>query len=161
MATLQDDGRIGEAEILLSLPIYVAVGRGLPAWDNAAEPEPTNAISLTDEIGRRLATQVQFVVPAAAGEVETPQGNYTASAVPTKWVHVRMVLGFEDAIGETIRETAVYYGCEPKPGLPAGQRFFTPQQFAKNGRIKLLNHERVKLVRDAGIRETFEYVFPF
>jgi hypothetical protein len=45
MATLQDDGRIGEAEILLSLPIYVAVGRGLPAWDNAAEPEPTNAIS--------------------------------------------------------------------------------------------------------------------
>ena len=161
MATLQDDGRIGEAEMLLSMPIYVAVGRGRPAWDAAAEPEPTNSARLTDEIGRRLATQVQFVVPDPAGDVETPQGNYKASAQPTKWVHVRMVLGFDDAIGETIRETGVYFGCQPKAGLPAGQRFFTPDQFDKNGRLKLLNHERVKLVRDAGIRETFEYVFPF
>lgn len=162
MAALQDDGRIGECAIFIGLPIHVAWGRGNPAWDNAPEPEPTTAVALVDEVGRRTATQVQFVIPDVAGEIELPGGaKYKASAVPTKWAHVRVVFDYEDADDEVLREVAVFFGSVPIAGLPAGQRYFTPAQIAAGGRMKVLQRLQNKLVREAGVRQTFEYVLPF
>ena len=69
MATLQDDGRIALAMAMAAQHVHLAWGRGLPAWDAVAEPEPSNATALVDEVGRRLATFVGYVEPDAAGEV--------------------------------------------------------------------------------------------
>ncbi|TRX75277.1 hypothetical protein [Pseudomonas mangiferae] len=162
MAALQDDGRIGECAQFLSLPIHFAWGRGNSAWDVTPEPEPTNATTLVDEVGRRTLTQGQFVTPDPTGEIELPGGQrYRPSATPTKWAHIRVTFDFEDAANETIREVAVFYGTVIAAGLPAGQRYFTPAQLIDRGRMKVLQRLPNKIKREAGTRQTFEYVLPF
>lgn len=161
MATLQNDGRIGDTEAFVNLPIFIAWGRGDPDWDETPEPEPINATALEDEVGRRLATQVQFVVPDEEGEIELPSARYSVSAEPSKWAHVRVVFDFEDAVGETIREIGVYYSSVPVEGLPSGLRYFTPEQIAEQGRLKVLHRLANPIVREGGVRQTFEYVLPF
>ena len=121
MATLQDDGRIALAMAMAAQPVHLAWGRGLPAWDAVAEPEPSNATALVDEVGRRLATFVGYVEPNPAGEIELPSGSkYAVVAGPTRWLYVRVVFNFEDADGETIRELGITFGAAPVAGLPAG-----------------------------------------
>lgn len=162
MAALQDDGRIGECAIFISRNLHLAWGRGHPSWDAAPQPEPTTATALTDEIARRNVTQAQFVRPDPAGEIELPGGQrFTPSAQPTKWAHVRVVFDYEDAVGETIREIALIFDTQVDASLPAGQRYFTPDQVTAPGRLKVLEHLAVPLVREAGVRQTFEYVLPF
>lgn len=161
MATLQDDGRTALASAMAAMPVHLAWGRGLPEWDTAPDPEPTNASALVDEVGRRLATFVGYVQPDPAGEVELPSGSkYTVVAGPTRWLYVRVVFNFEDADGETIRELGITFGAAPVAGLPAGQRYFTPEQIAEPGHLYAL--ERVSaFVRNGAVRQTFEYVLPF
>lgn len=161
MPSLQNDGRIGETEIFINLPIYFGWGRGLPEWDEIWQPEPVDSTALVDEVGRRLATQVQYVVPDDSGEIELPEGRYRVSQVPTRWAHVRVVFDYEDAAGETIREVAIFYGTEINDGLPEGQRYFSPEQIKKSGRVKVLHHLEQKIVRQGGVRQTFEYILPF
>lgn len=162
MAALQDDGRIGECAIFIGRPLHLAWGRGLPAWDAAPQAEPTDATALVDEIARRAITQAQFVRPDPAGEIELPGGQrFTPSAQPTKWAHVRVVFDYEDAVGETVREIGLFFDTQLAADLPAGQRYFTPDQVVARGRLKVLEHLAVPLVREAGVRQTFEYVLPF
>ncbi len=40
MLFLQDAGRTKLAQTIAALPIHMAIGRGLPAWDSAPEPPP-------------------------------------------------------------------------------------------------------------------------
>jgi hypothetical protein len=161
MSTLQDDGRIGETEAFINLPLFIAWGRGNPAWDALAQPEPTDANALVDEIGRRLVTQAQFVVPDANGEIEFPESKYKVSAVPTKWAYVRVVFDFDDAVGETVRELGVFFGSTVDPELPPGQRYFLPDQVVTPGRLKLLHRLENKIIREGGVRQSFDYVLPF
>ena len=51
MLFLQDAGRTKLAQTIAALPIHLAIGRGLPAWDSAPEPPPATATQLVDEIG--------------------------------------------------------------------------------------------------------------
>lgn len=161
MATLQDDGRTALAMAMAAQPVHLAWGRGLPAWDAMPEPEPSNASTLVDEVGRRMATFVGYVQPDHAGEIELPSGSkYTVVAGPTRWLYVRTVFNFEDAAGETIRELGIFFGGQPMAGLPPGQRYFTPAQVAQPGRLYTL--ERVPAFpRNGAVRQTFEYVLPF
>lgn len=162
MAALQDDGRIGECAIFISRSLHFAWGRGNPAWDAAPEPEPTTASALVDEIGRRSVTQAQFVQPDPAGEIELPGGQrFTPSPAPTKWAHVRVVFDYNDAAGETVREVGLFFDTQVDPALPAGQRYFTPEQLINHGRLKVLERLPNKLIREAGVRQTFEYILPF
>lgn len=161
MATLQDSGRIALAKAIAAQPLYMAYGRGLPAWDATHEPEPTTATTLVDEIGRRLVTAVQYVVPHAGGEIELPDGSrYTASAQPSKWLHARWTFDYADAAGETVREISVFIGGAMQAGLPAGQRYFDAAQVAQPG--DLYTMERVAaFVRSASTRQVQEFVLPF
>lgn len=161
MAVLQNDGRIALAVAVATQPIHLAWGRGRPAWDSAPEPEPNNATSLIDEVGRRTATQVGYVVPDANGEIELPSGaRYTSSAVPTRWVYVRFTFSFGDAAGQDIRELGIFLGSKTDPALPAGQRYFTPAQVTQPGRLYALDREP-KLTRNGSVRQHYEYVLPF
>lgn len=171
LASLQIDGRIGEAELFAAQPLWLAIGRGLPAWDTAPEPATTSLSALIDEIGRIKITQVQFVEPDAAGEIEIEGASgierYRVSATPTAYLHTRFSMGYTDAQNETIREIALYFGCTPKATVPVGQRWITPAEIDSNGRMKLYERRSgdqppsPKIVRVAGDRPVFEYVLPF
>lgn len=161
MAVLQDRGRIALARAIAAQPLYLAWGRGLPAWDIAIEPEPTDAQALVDEIGRRLITAVQYVVPHPEGEIELPDGSrYTASAAPSKWLHARWTFDYADAAGETVRELGVFVGGAMQEGLPAGQRYFIAAQVVTPGDLYTL--ERFEsFTRSASTRQVQEFVLPF
>lgn len=161
MAVLQDRGRALLARLVAAQAVYLAWGRGLPAWDGAPAPEPTAATALVDEVGRRRLTASQFVLPDVAGEIELPDGSrYTASAEPTKWLLLRWTFDYADAAGETIRELGVFIGGTVIEGLPVGQRFFTPEQVATPGDLYTL--ERFAAwTRNANTRQVQEVVLPF
>lgn len=160
MPAKQLDGRIAQAELIAAQPIYLAWGTGDPEWDNVPEPEPVDAIALVAEIGRRLATQVGYVLPDPGGAIETPQGNYALSAEPTRYLYVRTVFGFDDAPTDHIRELGLFVGSVPVDGLPAGQRYFTPAEIAQPGRLLLLDRSQ-NFQRNGAVRPAFEYVMPF
>lgn len=160
MAVLQDSGRIALARAVADQPIHLAWGRGLPEWDAVPVPEPTIATALVDEIGRRTATQIGYVLPAAEGEIEMVSGRYTLSDLPTKWLYVRFTFDFADAEGQTIRELGLFLGARPAAGLPAGQRYFTPTQLSQPGQLYAL--ERLpRFARNGAVRQVFDYVLPF
>ena len=161
MAVLQESGREFLARALAAQPLYLAWGRGLPAWDADTPPEPTTATTLVDEIGRRLITAVQYVVPHPDGEIELPDGTrYTASAQPSKWVHARWTFDYADAAGETVRELGVFIGGTVQAGLPAGQRYFTAAQVVTPGELYTLERFEA-FTRSASTRQVQEFVLPF
>lgn len=160
MPAKQLDGRIALAELVATQPIHIAWGTGNPAWDDAPEPEPNDATGLVAEIGRRIATQVAFVNPDPAGAIETPQGNFTLSAAPTRHLYVRGVFGFDEAPDARIRELAVLIGTTVDPALPAGQRYFTPDQIVDPGRLYLLDRSQ-NFQRNGSVRPAFDYILPF
>lgn len=160
MPAKQLDGRILNAELIAALPIHVAWGTGDPDWDTEAETEPNNTTALVAEVGRRQATQVAFVVEDANGSIETPQGNFTLSSVPTRHIYVRVIFAFDEAATEHIRELGVFVNTQTTPGLPAGQRYFTPDQIVNPGRLYLLDRSQ-SFQRNGAVRPAFEYIFPF
>lgn len=161
MAVLQESGRVFLARALAAQPLYLAWGRGLPAWDAETPPEPTTATTLVDETGRRLITAVQYVVPHAEGEIELPDGSrYTASAQPSKWVHARWTFDYADAAGETVRELGVFIGGTLVAGLPPGQRYFTAAQVLEPGELYTLERFEA-FTRSASTRQVQEFVLPF
>ncbi len=160
MPAKQLDGRIAQAELVAAQPIHIAWGTGDAAWDQTPEPEPINASALVNELGRRQATQVAFVNPDPAGTIETPQGNFSLSAAPTRYLYVRVVFAFDEEPTAQIRELGVFIGCETDPALPAGQEYFTPDQVTIPGKLYLLDRSQ-NFPRNGSVRPAFEYVFPF
>lgn len=160
MPAKQVDGRVMTAELISQQPLHLAWGTGDPAWDAVPSAEPVDANALVAELGRRTVTQVGFVLPDPLGQIETPQGNYTLSAVPTRWLYLRTVFAFGDEPEARIRELALFVGTEVDAGLPVGQRYFTPDQISSPGRMYMLDRSQ-NLLRNGNVRPAFEYVLPF
>lgn len=159
-ATLQDSGRIALAIALKAMPMHLAWGNGLPAWDTTPEGEPTNATALVAEVGRRKVTSVEYVTPDAAGAITMPTGErFSISATPTAWLYARTVFDFADADGQTIREVALFVGGTTDAALPAGQHYFTPAQVTSLGRMYLCDRGE-RIVRNGTTYQAFDYVLP-
>ncbi len=165
MAALQDQGRIELAELFKNRPLHLAWGRGLPTWDITPIVEPITATELVDEIGRRIASQKQFVIPEtdpnAANTIKVPGGDlYRIVNYPTRWVLIEFVFDYTDGAGESIRELGVFAGTQVIAGLPVGQRYFTPGQIAEPGRLYMLDHIP-RLIRSGATEQVYRYVLPF
>jgi len=160
MPAKQHAGRIATAALIAAQPIHVAWGTGDPAWDSAPAPEPVDALGLIAEVGRRTATQVGYVIPDDAGTIETPQGNFSLSLEPTRWLYIRVVFAFDDAPTEHIREIGVFIGTETAEELPVGQRYFTPAQVTDGGQCYLIDRSQ-NFERSGSVRAAFEYILPF
>ena len=142
---LQLAGKVLSAKLLKAQPIYIAIGRGDPAWDaltpaQIAASTPTDATRLVDEIGRRLAS-VQFVVedPAGAIEIVNPSDNsrtkYALSANPTAFLFVDTTFDYQEGAGESVREIGIFVGGQLAAGLPPGQSWFTAGQVLAPGDV--------------------------
>ncbi|WP_240939316.1 hypothetical protein [Diaphorobacter sp. HDW4A] len=115
-----------------------------------------------DEIGRRLATEVAYVVPATEidGDIELPgKIFYKRVAEPSQFLFVRATFGFDDAVGESVREMGVFFGTQIAAGVPAGQRYLSPDQIADAGEIWSMEF-RARMVRDGGTKGNEEIVIP-
>ncbi|SFE10074.1 hypothetical protein [Paracidovorax konjaci] len=163
MAVLQDVGRIKVARLVATQPIYLAWGRGRPAWDAAGpEPETTKHTGLISEIGRTIATSVQYAVPDDAGPIELPdRSRYAISAAPTQWLYVRWDFSYDDAAGETVRELGVFLGGTVAAGLPAGQRYFPAAQVTSPGDLYTMEHLAEPFKRAGNTLEGQDFILPF
>lgn len=159
MSIVTRSGRSVIAESIALRSIHVAWGTGDGAWVTPPA-EASTATALQAEIGRRTATQVAYVVEDEAGDIVLPAGRFSISATPTNMLYVTAQFDFNDAYSSVIRELGIFVGTQVQAGLPAGQRYFTPDQIASPG--KLLHLENVApIYRSPAIRELIRTVIAF
>lgn len=159
MAILAQSGRIVIAEAIILRPLHLAWGSGDGAWIDPPA-EDADAVSLMNEVGRRVVTQAQYVVSDENGEISLPSGNFSLSAIPTKHLFFNTVFDYADASSVVIREIAIFVGTQTDSQLPSGQQYFAPSEVTDPGR--LLHLENIQPVfRSPAIRETFKVVITF
>lgn len=123
-------------------------------------PEPIERTELLDEVGRRVVDEVHFVREHPEGEISVPTGRYRVCEQPSNHLFVRVRFDFEDAANAVVREQGLFVGSVTDPGLPLGQKFFTPSEVQEPG-ILLVLQNSVPIVRQPSTRETFEFVVTF
>ncbi|MCL2344811.1 MAG: hypothetical protein FWC58_03030, partial [Desulfobulbus sp.] len=157
-------GRAAIAAAVATRPLHLAWGTGDPAWDGAPLPESTLATGLFNEIGRRALTLWQFVLPDDNGaitinDVDDPTiiQSFAPSPVPTNHLYLLFNFDFLDAPAATIREIGVFMGTVVDPGLPPGQKYFTPGELSDPGILLAIEHLPF-FNRQPSVRQTFEQV---
>lgn len=159
MPILTKSGRVVIAESIAVRPLHLAWGAGDGAWITPPA-EDVNATALEDEVGRRTATEVAYVVADVAGDIVLPTGTFSRSLTPTNNLYVRTAFDFADASSSVIREIGIFVGSTMVGGLPGGQQYFIPAEVATPGR--LLHTENLgPIYRSPAIRESFEVVITF
>lgn len=159
MSIVPRAGRAVIAESISLRNVHVAWGTGDGAW-TAPPSESATATTLQNEVGRRPATQVAFVVEDVAGDIVLPAGRFSLSVTPTNLLYVTAQFDFVDAPSTVIREIGIFVGGTTDPGLPAGQRYFTPDQVVEPGRLLHLEN-RAPVYRSPEIRELSRTVIAF
>lgn len=157
MAILTRSGRAAIAKALKAAvgSTFLAIGRGDGAWSSTWPAESPTATALIDEIGRRKATSINYVVQDDNGEFEIPgAGKFAITATPTRQLMYTFNFAFEDAAAETIRELGIFINVQTNGALPPGQMFFTPAQVTNPGDLLQLEN-RAPIVRTASTREIF------
>ena len=120
--------------------------------------EATSSAALANEVGRRIATQVDFCTPNnASGSIVVPTGRFDVSSTPTNNLYMRFVYDFADAAGEVIREQAVYIDTVTDASLPSGQTYFDATDVTTQGTLLVIQHSPA-ITRLSSTRETFEFV---
>ena len=159
MAILTNTGRSELVRAIHQQPIYMAWGRADGAWETPPA-EPLDGTALQDVIGFRKATQVSFCQPDDDGAIEVSSGKFSLTTEQTRHLYLQFRYDFADALGETIREIGVFLNTQVKAGLPAGQVYFPTAEVDQQGKLLLLENYR-PLVRDEGVRESFDFVVTF
>lgn len=155
MSILTKSGRAAIAKAIKDQALHLAWGTGNGSWTTPPS-ESINATALLNEVGRRIATSVDYVVPDAAGAIEVAGvGKLTISATPTNQLFVRTAFDYADGGTATIREIGLFMGCTTNPALPIGQRYFLPADIVTPG-ILLQLENRAPVTRNSGTKETIE-----
>lgn len=172
LATLTDTGRAAIAKAMAARPLHLAWGSGDATWDNPDFELPglKPCTSLVHELGRRTPTSVGFVVPDDAGSIVIPvsvgkdgsvqEARYSLSATPTPYLYVLTHFNYGEASQAVIREMGVFMDTVTKPGLPPGQRYFTPAELDDPGLLLAVQILRPSINRSPSIRQSFEFVVP-
>lgn len=120
--------------------------------------ESATSSALVSEVGRRIATQVDFCTPnSASGAIVVPTGRFDTTTTPTNNLYMRFVYDFADAAGEVIREQAVYIDTVTDATLPTGQQYFDDTDVTTQGTLLVVQHSPA-ITRLSSTRETFEFV---
>jgi len=118
----------------------------------------SSEVALVDEVGRRSAASVEFVVPDPDGAIYTPGGSrWTISIEATRYLYVSVLFDFLEAADETIREVGIFVDGTRKAGVPEGQLYLTPDQVDSPGYLMLLDRFAGK-TRSPSERQGFSYV---
>lgn len=149
------------ARSVKSQEVFLAWGTGEESWGMTPPTEGLlESTELVREVGRRICESVEFCYPDDQGEIVTPSGRWSVSETPTNYLHYTVLFDFEDAAGMNIRELGLFTNTVVAEGLPAGQKYFTPDQITDKG--SLLCVERVPAIyRQAMTREIENFVVTF
>ncbi|WP_316201626.1 MULTISPECIES: hypothetical protein [unclassified Bradyrhizobium] len=113
---------------------------------------------LVSEIGRRIASTVEFVVPDPNGNLYTPGGErWSVSTGATRYLYVATQFDFLEASTETIREVGIFVDSVRAAGVPEGQLYLTPEEVAEPGYLLLLDRF-AGIPRSPSSRQGFSYV---
>lgn len=145
------------AQAVKAAGVWAAWGNGTPAWDAVAQPEDVGATALVAEIGRRQASLIDYVVADPAGTIVVPQGSFSVSPTPTNVLYVRANFDANDAVGQDIREAAIFIGTTLKAGLPVGQSYFAPGDIQSPGTMLILEHF-AKITRTSDFSVSLQFV---
>ncbi|MCG7536497.1 hypothetical protein [Pseudoalteromonas sp. OOF1S-7] len=159
MSIFTFNGRTLLARSVAQTPLYLAWGRGDGNWQTPPS-EPISAAQLADPLGYRKVKIQGFCEPDEQGDIEVQGARYRHCAEPTRHVYCQFIFDFEDAQGETIRELGIFSGTTFTTDVPGGQVYVSPDQVVSPGTLLLLDH-RAPLVREPGVRESFEFVMSF
>lgn len=144
------------AQAVKAAGVWVAWGNGDPAWDSVAVPESITDTALVAEIGRRQASTIDFVAPDPDGSIIVPQGSFSISPTPTSTLYVRCNFDSSDAVGQFLREAAVFVGTTITGGS-AGQSYFPPANVLDPGTM-LIEERFAKITRTADFSVSLEFV---
>jgi hypothetical protein len=137
----------------------IAPGETVQAQAVFGTPQITaDATALVNEVGRRVASSVEFVKPDENGNLYTPGGQrWSVSVIPTRYLYVSVLFDFLEAADETIREVGIFVGTVRAEGVPEGQLYLTPEEVAEPGYLLLLDRMG-GVARTPSKREGFSYV---
>lgn len=138
--------------------IYVAWGSGDAGWSNPPDPASDGDTELTDELGRRKASQAAYVTPVDNGgtAIPTDSGTYYLSNEPTKYLWVLGQFDFADAVGSTIREVGVFGKVALNNGVD-DESYITPAQMSDPGLLMAVDRF-AGFVRVNTTRQNFDFV---
>lgn len=159
-AILTTSGRIAIATAIKARTAHLAWGSGSTGWGNTPPDPPANSTALVAEVARRKANQVDFCTPASNGAISVPDGRFNTTTTPTNNLYFRFHFEFEDAVGSTIREMAIFLNTVAAAGVPSGQFYLLPAQVAQPGTL-LVIERRAPIVREITTRQLFEFVVTF
>lgn len=168
MAILTASGRTAMAMAIAAQPIHYAWGVGESSWATSTPAENNYATSLTNEVGRRVATDVRYVIPSDEGDIVVPIFNDADGNVaprrfmlvdyPTQHLLMRFNFDFSDAPASTIREAGVFVGSVIKSTVPVGKRYFVAADIENMGTLLALENFADPIVRSPTSRQSFEFV---
>ena len=159
--TVTTAGRTKTATLLQNLQFFLAWGSGDPTWDGQPQPDLIDQIALVAEVGRRIATHQSYVLPDVGGAIELPNGEtFTQTNTPSPWLFIRVIFDFADAPTAQIREVGLFVDVVTQAGLPAGQRYFTPDQIVDQGRLFACERYLAPIARTPATKQVFEFVLP-
>lgn len=159
-AILTTSGRRAIAASIKARDAHLAWGTGNNAWTNTPPAPPPNSDSLLAEVGRRKATQVEYCTADANGAIIVPEGRFTISTTPTPNLYFKFHFEFEEGVGSTIRETAIFLDTVLAAGVPVGQYYLTPGQIQSPGTMLVLER-RAPIIREITTRQLFDFVMIF
>lgn len=160
MAILPRSGRAAIAKAIKNQTIHLAWGLGDGEWTT---PPAENALAteLLDEIGRREAVEVAFVVPDEDGTISIEgAGTFTRTETATNQLYLSFKFDASNAPTAVIREIGVFAGTVTATGLPAGQKYFEPSEITDPGTLLQLEN-KTPIYRAANTRETFDILITF
>jgi hypothetical protein len=154
-------GRIAlAAAIKASTAHHLAWGSGNTAWGSNPPAPPANSTALLAEVGRRRATAVEFCTPDVNGPISVTEGKFSTTNTPTQNLYFKFHFDFEDGVGSTIREMAIFLNTVLAAGVPSGQFYLAPSQVAQSGSL-LVIERRAPIIREITTRQLFEFVVTF
>ncbi len=160
-AVLTLSGRVAIAEaIKASAAIHMAWGTGDVSWGTSPPSPSVSATALVAEIGRRQATEVRFCEPDAAGAILVPNGQFTLTNTPTPNLYFKFFFEFGDAVGQTIREQAIFLNTVRNTGVSPSLAYLTPGQISDPGRMIVLQNSS-PILREVTTRQMFEFVVTY
>lgn len=148
------------ASLVMGYDAHLAWGSGDPAWPSNPDliPAPSlTATALEAEVGRRQATTVSYCLPDNLGPIETPEGNFSATETPSPHLYFRFSFEPDEAVGQTIREWAIFLGTTKAAGVSPGKFYLTPAEVDDPGQL-LVIERGAPIVRAVTTRQFFDLV---
>lgn len=159
-AVLTTSGRIAIATAIKARTAHLAWGTGDATWGTNPPSPPAGGTALLAEVARRRATLVDYCTPNANGDISVPEGRFAISQTPTNNLYYKFFFEFEEAVGSTIREQAIFLDTVAAAGVPAGQFYLLPNQVQTPGTL-LVSQRTAPIVREVTTRQLFEFVVTF